>query len=264
MLKCVAIKKLTLLLVGLIIFVGLFILGSKSLGKSIHSPRLSINQNKPDYTLVFLGDSMTEALGNFDELRADLKPFYPNKRFLLLNYGFGSTNILSVQDRIVKDSTHSGRIFQPINNIPFDLIFIESFGNNPLSQYSLSDGLKKQTEALDQIVNTLTTAHPKSSIVFVATLAPIRDRYGEGSVNLLTSERQRWADERAAYIKNHIAYAKAHNIPVVDIYDETLGIDGGGEVDYISSADFIHPSPSGIYFISSRLSEFIAGSQLLK
>jgi len=44
-------------------------------------------------TIVFIGDSMTEYLGNFDELRKYLKHYYPDKKFLLLNYGFSSTNI---------------------------------------------------------------------------------------------------------------------------------------------------------------------------
>ena len=75
-------------------------------------------------TIVFVGDSMTEYLGNFDELRAYLKNYYPAKRFLLLNYGFSATNILSVGERLEKNSNHSGRDFQAINNIPFDLIII--------------------------------------------------------------------------------------------------------------------------------------------
>lgn len=74
-------------------------------------------------------------------MKTDVK----SKKFLFLNYGFSSTNILSVQERLEKDSTHSGRIFQAVNSIPFELILIESFGHNPLSDHPLEEGLRLQT-----------------------------------------------------------------------------------------------------------------------
>ncbi len=216
---------------------------------------LGSQSNNP--TIVFVGDSMTEYLGNFDELRAYLKNYYPTKNFLLLNYGFGSTNILSVQERLEQDSTHSGRIFQAINNIHFDLIVIESFGHNPLSDHSQEEGLRLQKEALDKIVATITLKHPRSSIIFMATIAPNKQRYAEGVVNLITEKRQQWAEERISYIKNHISYAKSHNIPLINIYEASLDKEGSGNIDYVNSNDFIHPSPTGIYFISEEIAKFL-------
>lgn len=217
----------------------------------------SQNKSKKEITIVFVGDSMTEYLGNFDELRSYLKKYYPTKKFLLLNYGFGSTNILSVQNRLEKDSSHSGRLFQAINNIPFDLIIIESFGHNPLSDHPFEEGLGLQTKALDKIVSTITQKHPKSSIIFMVTIAPSRERYGEGVVNLTTDKREQWADERIAYIKNHIAYAKTHNIPIVNIFEKSLDKNGSGNIDLVNTNDFIHPSPTGIYFISEEIAKFL-------
>ncbi len=233
------------LFLGAIVFIFLWPKSSKS--------------KVPNSTIVFVGDSMTEYLGNFDELRGYLKNYYPDKKFLLLNYGFSSTNILSVQDRLEKESTHSGRAFQAINDIPFGLILIESFGHNPLSDHSLRSGLKLQTKALDKIVETLTKKHPKSSIVFIATIAPNKDRYAEGVVNLTSEKRAQWAEERAAYIKNHVQYAKSHNIPLINIYEKSLK-DGTGNIDYINTNDFIHPSPTGIYFISEEIAIFLNNS----
>lgn len=219
--------------------------------------------SNPNPTIVFAGDSMTEFLGNFDELRGMLKEYYPDKKFLLLNYGFSSTNILSLQDRLEKDTPHSGRIFQAINNIPFDLILIESFGNNPLSDHPLDEGLKLQQEALDKAVFEIRQKHPRSKIVFVTTIAPSKDRYAEGVVNLTTGERQKWAAERVAYMKNHIEYAKSHNIPLINIYEESLDQNGGGNIDLVNTNDFIHPSPTGIYFISRQIADFLHKSSLL-
>ncbi len=217
-----------------------------------------------DFTIVLLGDSMTEVLGNSDELRSYLKEYYPDKSFEVLNYGFGSTNILSVSDRLQKETFHK-RAFRPILDIDFDLILIESFGHNPLSEYkNMEDGIKKQTETLDLIVKLIKEENPKAKIVFVATIAPNKPRYGLGGVDLSTQERIKWANEREAYIKNHISYANSHNIPLINIYQKSLNDDGNGQEKFISPADNIHPSPSGVYFISQEIADFIFYNKLLK
>ena len=77
-----------------------------------------------DYTIVMVGDSMTEALGNSDELKKFLSEYYFGKTFEVLNYGFGATNILSVFDRITKETEH-GRKFRPIEDIDYNLILLE-------------------------------------------------------------------------------------------------------------------------------------------
>jgi lysophospholipase L1-like esterase len=216
-----------------------------------------------DYTTVLVGDSMTEKLGNCDELRAYLKKYFPDKSFALLNYGFGSTNILSVEERLTKETQH-GRSFRPILDIAFDVILIESFGHNPLSQFPLEEGLKKQTEALDKIVSIIRQGNPEAKIVFVGTIAPNKKRYGEGLVTLSPEKRAQWADERSAYIKNHLEYAKSHNIPSINIYEKSLNGNDGGNLDYINSADFIHPSPNGVYFISGEIGKALSEQKIIQ
>ena len=228
------------------------------------SNTLGVSEKQPfDHTLVFIGDSMTEYLGNFDELRADLKHYYPNQNILLLNYAYSATNILSVKDRLEKDSAHSNRTFQAVNEINFDYVFIESMGHNPLSEHPLAEGLKLQTQALDEIVASLTIKHPKSAIIFVATISPNRDRYAERVADLSTKQRQEWSDERSAYIKNHIKYAVDHQIPLINVFEKSLDESGTGSISYISSGDFIHPSPTGIYFISQEIADFIHKNNLI-
>lgn len=221
-------------------------------------------QNPPDYKLVFVGDSMTQYLGNFDELRNYLAKSYPGKNFLLLNYGFGSTNILSIEDRLTKESSFSGRVFAPINEIDFDLILIESMGHNPLSSLPLEEGLKKQTEALDRIVEIITEKHPKESIVFIATIAPNLEQYAQNTVVLDDEQRKKWVNERRAYIENHISYAKSRGIPIINIYEKSQDLFGSGKLDYVNTTDFIHPSPTGIYFISEEIAKFIKENNLVK
>lgn len=231
--------------------------GSKEANGS-HSLKVKYPQ---DLTMVLVGDSMTERLGNSDEIRADLKKYYPTKTVEVLNYGFGSTNILSVPDRLTKETMYT-RIFRPILDIDFDMILIESFGHNPLSEMPLPDGLKKQDETLDQIVSLIKTSNPRAKIIFVATIAPNKKRYGEGTVDLSPEKRAEWANERIAYIKNHIEYANSHNLPLINIYEKSLGIDGDGNLNYIDSKGHIHPSPGGVYFISQEIADFIHNNNL--
>lgn len=264
------------LVLGIIAFYGLHIprkIEMRTLGlhTRIQNPqppqKISINgrtkvKYPQDYTIVMLGDSMTEKLGNSDELRAYLKKYYPEKTFEVLNYGFGSTNILSAQERLEKETFH-GRDFRPILDIDFNLILIESFGHNPLSDLSLDEGLKKQTEALDKIVETIKAANPNAKIVFVATISPNRENYARKQVELSDEKRAEWAGERIAYIKNHISYAENHKIPLINIYEKSLDDNKDGKLDYVSSDDFIHPSPNGVYFISEEIAEFISDNGIL-
>lgn len=273
-------RRLFILLVGLfLIIISLIIFLNKSTGikhfltnelqnKSVKGASISpqpteviINGKKKikysqDFTIVLLGDSMTESMGNSDELRMNLSNYYPKKTFEVLNYGFGSTNILSVQKRL-ESETFFKRSFRPINDIDFDLILIESFGNNPLSEFPLEEGLQKQNEALDNMVKTIQENNDHARIVFVGTIAPSKQHYAEGVTDLTPDVREKWANERIAYIQNHLNYAKTHNIPNIDIFSKSLYSDGNVNLDYLDSADYIHPSPKGIYLISDEIAKFI-------
>lgn len=210
----------------------------------------------PDYQIVIVGDSMTESLGNNDELRAYLKKYYPDKTFLVLNYGYGSTNILSVTERLEKETFH-GRNFQPILAIPFDIIILESFGHNPLSGLSSEEGLKKQNETLDYIVKKIKETHPNAKLVFMATIAPNSKKYGGEALDLTVQKRAAWANERKQYIKNHIKYAQDHQIPLINVYQKSLDKRGDGDLNYIETKSYIHPSPIGLYLIGEEVAKVV-------
>lgn len=146
----------------------------------------------------------------------------------------------------------------------FDLILVESFGYNPLSQFGVERGIKKQNEALDGLMKTLITSHPHSTIVFVATIAPNKENYARKILlNTPTAERVAQATERMAYIENHINYAKSHDIPFINIYEKSLNSAHDGELKYINPDDFIHPSFEGVDFIGHEIANFIYNSQIL-
>lgn len=260
-------KGLIFLLVLILISIaaGLFYLKHKSdrqafveKGKELSSQV----KNPPDYLIILVGDSMTEYMGNSDELRVFLNEYYPDKSLDIYNYGFGSTNILSLPDRLTNWTEH-GREFQPILDIDFDLIIIESFGHNPLSEYSLDDGLKKQTEILDKVVELIKNDKPEANIVFLATISPNKKVYAARLVDLSPEARAAWVDERIAYIKNYIEYAKSHNIPLINVFEKSKGFDGDGNLKYINDHDYIHPSPEGIIFISREIADYIYENNLL-
>ena len=221
--------------------------------------------NLPSYTLIFIGDSMTESLGeNFDALRVDLKKYYPDKVFGLFNYGFGSTNILSTDQRLNFESIYQGKTLPAILGRQFDVVLIESFGNNPLSEYSLEEGLQKQTTALDQIVAQIVGTHPNSLVVFVATIAPSQAYYGKGSVDLSAIARNKWANERRAYIENHINYAKRHNIPLINVYEKSIDKDGLTLIKYLNKSNYIHPSNEGVNLISQMIADYFYKNSVLR
>ena len=209
-----------------------------------------------DVTMVMIGDSMTESLGNSDELKKFLSEYYKGKSFEVLNYGFGATNILSVMDRITKETQH-GRLFRPIEEIDYDLVLLESFGQNPLSEYGLEQGLKRQTEELGKIVEKLKEANPQGKIVFVATISPNSKTFAKTQVELSEEVRAEWVKERIAYIKNHIAFARKNDLPLINIFESSLLENEDGNPEYINTQDFIHPSPKGIIFISKQIADFL-------
>ena len=224
-------------------------------------------EKKNLYTIFMIGDSMTLALGPHGGTFYDyISELYrkDNIGILVDNYARGSTNILSVSEELTKQTTYWDSTFAPLLGRDYDLILVESFGYNPLSQFGIAGGIEKQNQAIDALMTTLITTHPNSAIVFVATIAPNKETYAKKELpNVPTSERVAQAEERMSYIKNHIDYAKSHNIPVINIYEKTLDANGDGQVKYINPDDNIHPSFAGVDFIGHEIANFIYDNQIL-
>ncbi len=175
---------------------------------------------KRAYLTFLVGDSEVAALGkNANQLREDLIAVYPAHEFVNYNYGFGSTNILTVPDRLEKTTTYLGETFPPINEQIFDLIIFESFAYNPLSEYPLAEGLKKQTETLDMSIKAVIKKHPGSVVAIMVPIAPSEEFFAKGVLNLTPEVRKQWVEERVAYIKNAIEFAEKNNIPLINVYE---------------------------------------------
>lgn len=223
----------------------------------------SIKKNEA-YTIIFVGDSMIGSLGgNFDYLREELTNYYPDSVFGLFNYGYGSTNILSLKERLEEETVYLGKTNEAILDRALDIIIIGSFGHNPLSELPLSEGLAKQTEILDDAVLQLVTQKPGTLIVFLAEFAPSRQTYAKGSVELTPEQRSIWVSERRAYIENHITYANNHNIPLINIYEKSM-INGDVNLDFINKDNNIHPSSTGLIFMSKEIADFLHSNAILQ
>lgn len=226
-------------------------------------------EKKQVYKIVMIGDSMTAALGPHggglsEYLNSLYKANGQGEQGIIIDNYAKSSNILAVNDELDQKTTISEYTFEPLLSTDFDLILVESYGYNPLSQLGVEDGIKKQNMALDTLMTTLITTHPHSAIVFVATIAPNIANYARATQpNTSAEERAKQAQERITYIKNHIEYAKNHNIPLINIYEKSLTPNGDGNMRYINMNDDIHPSFEGVLFIGHQIGDFIYNNQIL-
>jgi hypothetical protein len=62
-------------------------------------------------------------------------------------------------------------------DIDFDFLIVESFGHNPLSEYPLDEGLKKQTEVLDDIFSLVASESGKEKLIFLSTIGTDKNNY---------------------------------------------------------------------------------------
>jgi lysophospholipase L1-like esterase len=220
--------------------------------------------DKPAYTVILVGDSMIKDLGpNGDRLRGYLSNYYPDKVFGIFNYAFSASNISSLQQRLEQDSTDNGTAYPSILNRQFDIIIIESFAYNPLSHLPLEQGLDQHSKSLYQAVTSIITSHPDSIIIFLATIKPDQDNFGQGALDLSPEARSQWARERISYLENHIAFAQKYSIPLINVYQASQIPTGQADPQFINSNDHIHPSVAGIELTASKITEFISQNRII-
>jgi len=209
------------------------------------------------YRIIIVGDSIVNSLGlNANVLREDLIGYYPDSEFVTYNYGYPSTNVLSLYQRLTQTTNDGVKDNQAILTQQFELIIIESFGNNPLSQFPLAEGLQKQNEELERSVNAILAQKPNAALAFLTPIALDPINYARGSRDLSPEVRKQWVAERVSYIDNHRKFAEDKGIPVIDVYKASLKPDGTVDRSYISD-DFIHPSKKGIELISKSIADYI-------
>jgi hypothetical protein len=214
------------------------------------------------YRIVIVGDSIVEALGpNANLLRLKLIEHYPDSEFVTYNYGYGSTNILSLPERLTQNTKFKTSENPPILKQGFELIILESFGYNPPSELSLSVGLQKQYEVLDKSVRLILSEKPNVALAFMTPIAMDSVNFAKGTYDLSKEQRKNWVEERISYINNHKKFAKEKGIPVIDVYSASLSKKGTVDPSYIAN-DHIHPSVKGVDLISKTIANYIYENQI--
>jgi len=266
---------LTLILIIILIIGGIYFLHSsksKVLTKNIRPAPTPTPYQFPyknpiilkggSYRIIIVGDSIVNSLGlNANALREDLIKYYPDSEFVTYNYGYPSTNVLSLYQRLTQTTNDGVKDHQAILTQQFELIIIESFGNNPLSEFPLAEGLQKQNDELERSVNAILAQKPHAALAFLTPIALDQVNYARGSRDLSPEVRREWVAERVAYIDNHRKFAEKLGIPVIDVYKASLKPDGTVDKSYISD-DFIHPSKKGIELISQVVADYIFNNKI--
>lgn len=215
-------------------------------------------QTQPSYRIVLVGDSMVAALGaNAQPLRQSLLGLYPKHEFVGYNYGIPSQSITILPQLLSQGGSFESGDYAPILNQGFELIIIESYGYNPLSDLPLEKGLFRHRGILEASVEKIIRQKPDSIVAIMATIAPSQEYFATGVHDLSAQERKSWADERIAYIKNAIKFANENNLPLINVYERSLNENGKVNLSYISKDDYIHPSQEGIDLIARTIADFI-------
>lgn len=142
--------------------------------------------------------------------------------------------------------------------VAFSVVFSSLFNLNS------SDSIFKQIFSAPSSTRfPVQTRNTKSYTIALVGDSISKQKYGQGVVELSSKQRKKWAEERIAYIKNHIEYAKSHKIPLVNIYESSLTDKGDGREEYLNSSDYIHPSVQGIEFISQQIADYIFREEII-
>lgn len=221
-----------------------------------------INQSVKNVTISFFGDSMIDTMEtNTPYFAEQIKKYYPNFNFTLLNYGIGAQQVDKGFARIEENFSYKDRNYSPILKTQPDVIILDSFAYNPYD--NLDSDLEKYKTELNQLINKLQSTG--SQVIFLATIAPLKVKFGAGpgGVNWPSDLAYTHATKIQSYMEVAISIAKQNNLPIIDLYHLTLQTNGEGIAKLVSSHDGIHPSAKGHEFIASQISEFIAKNRLL-
>ena len=224
--------------------------------------------NNSGYTgqiaVAVVGDSMTDLMGpNLPYLKAELEKYYPKAQFNLLNYGVGAENIEKGLARIKGEYDYQDRHYSALAQVNPDIVVIESFAYNPFEDSS--GELIRHWSGLVAMVDFV-KANTKAQIIIMATIAPTKAQFGQGpnGVNWPADLAWQQAERINGLLENTVVFSQKANLPLVDVYHQTLLADGEGNLAYINSGDHIHQNETGNNLIARLLAEKIFSLGIFK
>ncbi len=208
---------------------------------------------KNSYKIVFLGDSMTDFLGDdFKYLLPLLKNQFPKTSFELLNYGIGATDIISGYNRLEQKSTRHDKELLPLLSLKPDIIIFESFAYNHWGNKENDLSLYKTT--VEKIINEI-ESNNSIKLITALTIAPNSKIITDGIENLELSKDAK--KEKAETIKKYTSVfkeiVKNKNLPIADSFSLSLDKNGEGKQIYINNVDHLHPNEEGLKLYSKTV-----------
>lgn len=219
-----------------------------------------INYEIANKTIAIFGDSMVDTMEtNLPYLSSELKIHYPNYNFTFLNYGIGAENIGTGISRVNSSFSYKDRNYQAITSVGADIIILGTFAYNPYQDDQIAQ-YEKDLINLIQILNSLPT-----KVILLAEIAPLKASFGDGpnGINWDDNTSYLHATKINSYLEKAISVAQSQNIPIIDLYHQTIDKNGEGIAEFVNPSDGIHPSQKGHQFIASQISAFLTKNKLI-
>jgi len=208
-------------------------------------PAIGGGEDEKIITIGVLGDSMIDTLQpDLPQLAAALKKYYPDKKFNILNYGAGGSNIEYGLFRLKNDYEYLGKKIPSLLSQKPDIIVLESFAYNNFG--NSQSGIDRQWLALGAITTTIKESLPKTAILLAATIAPNSIIFANDvpGLHFTALEKVEKTGTIKLYLQNLINFAGSQNFPLANAYNPSLNGQEGNRL-YINAGDNIHPSGPG-------------------
>lgn len=230
---------------------------------NIDTTNLNIGGDGKIYTVAVLGDSMIDTLGeNIPQLETSLTRYFPNKKFSILNYGVGSSDIEYAFFRLNNSYQYLNKNFPSLISQNPDIIVIESFAYNNFG--NSQSGIDRQWLGLGAITTTIKEKLPNCKIVLASTIAPNSLIFANGNPNayFTSFEKIEKTNTIKLYLQNLINFANSEHFPLADAYFPSL-LKNEGMIDLINPDDNIHPSELGKEFFCDTVAKTIFENNLI-
>jgi hypothetical protein len=237
------------------------------LGVTTINPSINNNNNVQDnkiYKIAVLGDSMVDVLGqNIPQLVLSLKKYLPSKKFIVLNYGFGASNIEYGFFRLNNGYKYLDKNFPGLISTSPDIIIIESFAYNNFG--NCQSGFDKQWLSLESITNDIKSKLPQTKIVLASTIAPNSLIFADGipDTNFSSMEKVEKTNTIKLYLQNLINFANSKHFPLADAFHSSL-VNNEGMLDLINPTDNLHLSDLGKEFFCDVLAKTIFDNKIVQ
>lgn len=222
---------------------------------SAKSENKSGSDEKSEYKIAVIGDSMVETMGgNLEYLKVELEKKYPTKKFIYYNYGKGSENIKEALDRFDTPFSYKDKNYEPITTLKPDILIVGSYAYNPLVPYNRDF----HWSYLADLVNKAKSVSDK--VYMLAEIAPLEDGFGKGpgGIDWQESAIKTHVEHIIEQLDNAHGLAATLGVELIDANTDSRMPDSKyGNRDLVDNHDGIHPSIDGHKFMARKIAEKI-------